>query len=138
MQRQVAELMKKLHLKQEKTGFITVLDDLFTWLNAAGTYQQTCIDSFQETVLGYLKTSTELTSNSLAIIKGFSSVVSSYNQTRRLMSLDDDMPEWLSRKDRKLLQKTKLPGGIKADVVVAKDGPGKYRKISDALKAVPD
>ncbi|KAD7117570.1 hypothetical protein E3N88_04838 [Mikania micrantha] len=116
----------------------SVLDDLMTWLSAASTYQQTCIDSFQETVLGYLKSSTELTSNSLAIVKGFSSVVSSYNQRRRLMSLDDDMPGWLSGKDRKLLQKTKLPGGIKADVVVAKDGSGKYRKISDALKAVPE
>lgn len=28
--------------------------------------------------------------------------------------------------------------GIKADVVVAKDGSGKYKKISDALKAVPE
>ncbi|KAJ0770593.1 putative pectinesterase [Helianthus annuus] len=118
----------------------TMFDDLMTWLSAAGTYQQTCIDSFQENVLDNLKMSTELTSNSLAIIKGFSSVTDSYNQRRRLMSVAgrDDMPEWLSGKDRKLLQNTKLPGGIKADVVVAKDGTGKYKKISDALKAVPD
>ncbi|KAK1423665.1 hypothetical protein QVD17_18972 [Tagetes erecta] len=119
----------------------SLLDDLMTWVSAAGTYQQTCIDSFEENVLGYLKTSTELTSNSLAIIKGISSVASSYNQRRRLMSFveaRDDMPGWLSGKERKLLQDTKLPAGIKADVVVAKDGSGKFKTISDALKAVPD
>ncbi|KAD3640415.1 hypothetical protein R6Q59_003218 [Mikania micrantha] len=116
-----------------------LFDDLMTWLSAAGTYQQTCIDSFQENVMGYLQKSTELTSNSLAIIKGFSSVTNSYNR-RRLMSIaagSNDLPEWLSVKDRKLLQKTKSPAGINADVVVAQDGSGKYRKISDALKAVP-
>ncbi|KAI3664843.1 hypothetical protein L6452_43452 [Arctium lappa] len=116
-----------------------LLDDLMTWVSAAGTFQQTCIDSVEEDVMGYLKKSTELTSNCLAIIKGFSSVANSYIQRRRLMSLSsDEMPEWLSFKDRKLLQKTKLPAGIKADVVVALDGSGKFKKISDALKAVPD
>ncbi|GKB98141.1 tubulin alpha-3 chain-like protein [Tanacetum coccineum] len=46
---------------------------------------------------------------------------------------DDDEDE---EKDRKLLQNTTLVAGIKADVVVAKDGSGKYKKISDAFKAV--
>ncbi|XP_076925641.1 putative pectinesterase/pectinesterase inhibitor 24 [Bidens hawaiensis] len=115
----------------------SVLDDLMTWLSAAGTYQETCIESLEANGLDILKTSSELTSNSLAIIKGLSDVANAYNQRRRLMSVggNGDMPEWLSGKDRKLLQKTKE---IKADVVVAKDGSGKYKKISDALKAVPD
>ncbi|KAL8200172.1 hypothetical protein R6Q57_011511 [Mikania cordata] len=117
-----------------------LFDDLMTWLSAAGTYQQTCIDSVQENIAGYLQKSTELTSNSLAIIKGFSSVTNSYNR-RRLMSIaagSNDLPEWLSVKDRKLLQKTKSHAGTNADVVVAQDGSGKYRKISDALKTVPE
>nr|XP_043608869.1 putative pectinesterase/pectinesterase inhibitor 24 [Erigeron canadensis] len=118
----------------------SLFDDLITWLSAAGTYQETCIESVQENVLEYLKKSTELTSNSLAIINGFSSISNSYNQRRRLLSYagSDEMPEWVSGKDRKLLQKTNLPKGIKADIVVAKDGTGKYKKISDALKAVPE
>ncbi|KAI3695789.1 hypothetical protein L1987_78790 [Smallanthus sonchifolius] len=118
-----------------------LFDDLMTWLSAAGTYQQTCIDNVQENVLGYLQKSTELTSNCLAIIKGISSVTSSYNQRRRLLSYaagSNGLPEWLSAKDRKLLQKTNTPAGIKADVVVAQDGSGKYKKITEALKAVPD
>ncbi|XP_071701737.1 putative pectinesterase/pectinesterase inhibitor 24 [Rutidosis leptorrhynchoides] len=114
----------------------SLFDDLMTWLSTAGTFQQTCIDSVGEKVSPLLKTSTELTSNSLAIVKRFSSVASSYNQKRRLLSVSgtDEMPEWLSSKDSKLLQ---LPAGIKADAVVAKDGSGKYKIISDALKAVP-
>ncbi|KAI3691525.1 hypothetical protein L2E82_49888 [Cichorium intybus] len=119
----------------------SLLDDVMTWLSAAGTYQQTCIDSIQENGSGYLQKSTELNSNSLAITKGFSIVANSFNQRRRLMNIaaaSDEMPEWLSAKDRKLIEKTNLPAGIKADVVVAQDGTGKYKKISDALKAVPD
>ncbi|XP_071701819.1 putative pectinesterase/pectinesterase inhibitor 24 [Rutidosis leptorrhynchoides] len=114
----------------------SLFDDLMTWLSTAGTFQQTCIDMVNENVSTLLKTSAELTSNSLAIVKGFSSVTSSYNKKRKLLSLSgtDEMPEWLSSKDRKLLQS---PAGIKADAVVAKDGSGKYKKISDALKDVP-
>ncbi|KAL9997471.1 putative pectinesterase [Helianthus debilis subsp. tardiflorus] len=115
-----------------------LFDDLMTWLSAAGTYQQTCIDSIQDNVVGYLQKSSELISNSLAIIKGFSSVTNSNNQRRRLMSLVaecKELPEWLSTKDRKLLQ-----SGIEADavVVVAQDGSGSYKRIADALNAVPD
>ncbi|KAD7117601.1 hypothetical protein E3N88_04869 [Mikania micrantha] len=116
-------------------------DDLVTWLSAAGTYQQTCIDGFQENVAGYLKKSTELTSNSLAIANGFSRITNSYKQKRRLMSLaagNEDMPEYLPVETRKLLQNTTLPAGIKADLVVAQDGSGMYKNIFDALNAVPD
>ncbi|KAI7738007.1 hypothetical protein M8C21_006634 [Ambrosia artemisiifolia] len=117
-----------------------LFDDLMTWLSAAGTYQQTCIDSIQENVIGYLQKSSELTSNSLAIIKGFSSLTNSYN-SRKLMSLVaecKELPKWLSVKDRKLLQKTKIANGTEVDVVVAQDGSGKYKRIGDALNAVPD
>ncbi|PWA56828.1 root hair specific 12 [Artemisia annua] len=127
-------LLETDHMDMKSIG--SLLNDHMTWLSAASTFQQTCIDSVQGNVVGYLQNSIELTSNSLAITKGFSSVANSFNQRRRLMS--DEMPPWLSRKDRKLLQNTKLPTGIKADVVVAKDGSDKYKKLSNALKAVPE
>lgn len=119
-------------------------DDVMTWLSAAGTYQDTCIDGFENTTLRanvseYLKDSTEFTSNSLALIKGISNAAESLKFRRRLLTSDDeDMPHWLSPNDRNLLQSSKKPSTIKADVVVAKDGSGKYKTISDALKAVPD
>jgi len=50
------------------------------------------------------------------------------NQTERL-------PPWSDVKERKLM---KLPGSlVNADVVVAKDGSGKYNRISEALKDAP-
>ncbi|KAM7511837.1 hypothetical protein LguiB_010712 [Lonicera macranthoides] len=75
--------------------WLEAIDDLTTWLSAAGTYQETCIDGFANT-----------------------------------------KNAWLRGGDRRLLQSTS--GKIKADIVVALDGSGKYKRISDALKAVPD
>ncbi|KAJ6900941.1 pectinesterase/pectinesterase inhibitor 24 [Populus alba x Populus x berolinensis] len=121
---------------------IDVVDDLRSWLSTSGTCYQTCIDGLSETKLeatahDYLKSSGELTSNSLAIITWISKVASSVNIHRRLMNYEDqEMPKWLHPEDRKLLQSSDLKK--KADVVVAKDGSGKYKRISDALKNVPE
>lgn len=58
---------------------------------------------------------------------------------RRLLSLShqNEEPNWLHHKDRKLLQKDS-DLKKKADIVVAKDGSGKYKTISAALKHVPN
>ncbi|OIW08144.1 hypothetical protein TanjilG_06687 [Lupinus angustifolius] len=126
------------------SSLFDVFDDLTTWLSAAGTYQQTCIDGLEETkqtlkntVESYLQNSTEFTSNSLSIITWINNAANTVN-LRRLLSLpyQNEEPKWLHSKDRKLLQTVDLKK--KADIVVAKDGSGKYRKISDALKAVKD
>ncbi|RXI10035.1 hypothetical protein DVH24_028467 [Malus domestica] len=118
----------------DANSLVDVFDDLTTWLSSSGTYQQTCIEGFDEVkgelkdkVIGYLKNSTELTSNSLAIVSWISKILTRYSQ---------GVPEWLHRKDRKLLQSSDLRK--KADIVVARDGSGKYKTIHDALKAVPN
>ncbi|KAJ7949440.1 Pectinesterase [Quillaja saponaria] len=131
----------------EQSSLLDVSEDLHTWLSAAGTYQQTCIDGFEEakealkdTVVNYLKNCTELTSNSLAIITWISKVASTVNLRRRLMSLTyykNQEPLWLHSNDRNLLQ-TELNLKRKADIVVAKDGSGKYKTIAAALEAVRD
>ncbi|GJY97383.1 putative pectinesterase/pectinesterase inhibitor 24 [Tanacetum coccineum] len=85
---------------------------------------------------------TALTSNSLAELPNrVAKNLNASKHRRRLMSLEgrcDETPKWLAGKDRKLLQNTSMPAGIKADLVVAQDGSGKYKRISDALNAVPD
>lgn len=114
-----------------------------------GTYQQTCIDGFGEaketlknTIANYLKNSTDFTSNSLAIITSISKAASTLNlQRRRLLTLpshQNEAPEWLHHRDRKLLQTTDMDLRRKADIVVAKDGSGKYKTVSEALKHVPE
>lgn len=135
------------NLNNSLSAGIDNVDDLKTWLSAAGTYQQTCINGFEnenETIRSrvheLLKNSTEFSSNSLAIITEISKLTGAIS-SRRLMSLpeeDDKVPKWLSaRKDRKLLQSSSTLKR-KADIVVAKDGSGKYKTITEALKAVPD
>ncbi|KAK6155813.1 hypothetical protein DH2020_010061 [Rehmannia glutinosa] len=120
---------------------LDAFDDLRTWLSSAGTYQQTCIDDLgiSSNRLGAFmnenfKNSTEYTSNSLAIVSSFEESIGALGAIgrRRLMSF----PEWVSSKDRKLLQTSSSK--IKADVVVAKDGSGKYKTIKKALEAVPE
>ncbi|OIV99081.1 hypothetical protein TanjilG_32340 [Lupinus angustifolius] len=126
----------------ENSSLLDVLEDLKTWLSAAGTYQQTCIEGLEETkeslkntAESYLQDSTEFTSNSLSIITWIDKAVTSVN-LRRLLSLNNlnEEPEWLHSNDRKLLKKPDLKKI--ADIVVAKDGSGKYTTISEALNNV--
>ncbi|KAF2294827.1 hypothetical protein GH714_021004 [Hevea brasiliensis] len=139
--------MDHLNSSLSSAGDVSALDavdDLRSWLSAAGSCQQTCIDGLEEANLkanaqNYLKNTSELTSNSLAIITWICKVASSVKM-RRLMSYDDEekvnMPKWLHQSDRKLLQ-TKDLKKI-ADFIVTQDGSGKYKRIRDALKSVPD
>lgn len=130
------------NLNSSLSSSLDNFDDLKTWLSAAGTYQETCINGFESgnlrsSVLEFLKNSTEFSSNSLAIITEISKLAGSIS-SRRLMGLPEDkVPKWLSAKDRKLLQSSSTLKK-KADAVVATDGSGKYKTISEALKAVPD
>ncbi|KAF3776680.1 putative pectinesterase/pectinesterase inhibitor 13 [Nymphaea thermarum] len=136
--------------------------DLRNWLSGVLSYQDTCLDGLKD---GDLKTrmqhglanATQLTSNALAIVTQFSSILSQLQIPeaiakeigghRRLMSdgdgdsfLDDvddndDFPEWMPSSDRRLLKaaETKIP----ADAVVAKDGSGNYTTIGAALAGMP-
>nr|KYP59699.1 Putative pectinesterase/pectinesterase inhibitor 24 [Cajanus cajan] len=128
----------------ENSSLLDVFEDLQTWISAAGTYQHTCIEGFENEkvalksrVVSYLKNSTQFTSNSLAIITWINKAATTLN-LRRLLNLphQNEAPEWLHPKDRKLLLIEDLKK--KANIVVAKDGSGKYKKISDALRHVPD
>ncbi|KAJ4720452.1 Pectinesterase [Melia azedarach] len=138
------------HLEDSLKSGASVLesfDDLKTWLSSAVTYQETCLDGLEEAQAGilsrvsaFLKNSGEMTSNSLAIVSWFSKVANSV-KLRRLMSYspvaDEKVPDWLRPEDRKLLGSPDIWKN-QANAVVAKDGTGKYRTISAALKAVPN
>ncbi|KAK6117888.1 hypothetical protein DH2020_048388 [Rehmannia glutinosa] len=136
-------LNKSMSLRDMK--FFEAFDDLRTWLSSAGAYQQTCIDELENAsnfglstfINQNFKNSSEYTSNSLAIVSSIEESISALGAIgrRRLMNFGEG-PKWLSFKDRKLLQVKRL--SIKADVVVAKDGSGKFKTIGAALKFVPD
>ncbi|PIN21744.1 Pectinesterase [Handroanthus impetiginosus] len=131
--------------------------DAQTWLSAAIANEQACQNGFLDFNLSShlqsfpytLSDFSKFLSNSLAINKamGISSShtaqlhTTKNNKNRRLLIahevLQNDrvsFPGWVSPGDRKLLQssgaRTKL-----ADMVVAQDGSGNYRTISEALAA---
>jgi pectinesterase len=128
------------------------LADLKIWISASITYQETCLDGFQNTtgtagekMRKALNASAEMTSNGLAIVSEIYTVLTSLDLpilNRRLLSDDlpvlghsDEFPSWLNNGKRRLLAAT--PAKLKPDVIVAKDGSGKHKTINDALLDIP-
>ncbi|PIA44326.1 hypothetical protein AQUCO_01700134v1 [Aquilegia coerulea] len=147
------------HAFKDSNDFdITKLDefvgDLKVWLSGSLTYQETCLDGFENTtgtageaMRKALKTSGELTRNALAIVDEIHNAISSLNISnfkRRLLSKGaehpevskDGFPTWVTPTKRRLLKATQ-PAEFKPNIVVAKDGSGKYKTINEALKKVP-
>ncbi|MQL93223.1 hypothetical protein Taro_025861 [Colocasia esculenta] len=110
-------------------------DDAQTWLSAAIANQQTCRNGFLEFNLASQLPSLPFTSNnvseqlsnSLAITKA--GAAPRPGSARRLLSRG--FPNWVSAADRKLLQSST----VNADLVVAKDGSGNHKTISEAVAA---
>ncbi|KAJ0983261.1 hypothetical protein J5N97_011516 [Dioscorea zingiberensis] len=111
--------------------------DVRTWLSAVLTNHDTCLDGLD----GYLKLSMEAQLKSLMASASASLAV--LNAASRSNSHDDvvsqvfDFPSWIAPHDRKLLE-ARSASDIKADVVVAKDGSGKYKTVQEAVDSAPD
>lgn len=107
--------------------------DAQTWLSTALTNLETCKEGFydlkvQDYVLPLLSNNvTKLLCNTLYLNKG------PYNQQKQ--SYKDGFPTWVKSGDRKLLQSSSAAS--KANVVVAKDGSGKYTTVKAAIDAAP-
>ncbi|AES58772.1 putative pectinesterase [Medicago truncatula] len=125
-------------------------EDVMTWLSAALTNQDTCLEGFEDTsgtvkdqMVGNLKDLSELVSNSLAIFSAsgdndFTGVP--IQNKRRLMGMSDisrEFPKWLEKRDRRLLS---LPvSEIQADIIVSKSGGnGTVKTITEAIKKAPE
>ncbi|XP_052198300.1 probable pectinesterase/pectinesterase inhibitor 61 [Diospyros lotus] len=136
-------------LSRSLTSLSGSAQDVMTWLSAALTNHDTCSEGLGE-VSGYVKEQmeerlmdlAELASNCLAIYAAangdddFAGVPIQNRRRRRLMEWPEGFPEWLSRRDRVLLQ-TPAPT-IRADIVVAKDGTGTVTTIAEAIKKAPE
>ncbi|GLJ04820.1 hypothetical protein SUGI_0004330 [Cryptomeria japonica] len=120
------------------------VEDVQTWLSASLTDQVTCIEGFKGVKDDYaesVRNISKLISDSLAIVNSLpvASISPGGQKKRRLLaSVDSELyfPSWLSLADRRLLQSSPA-GGVSANVVVAKDGTGNYRTVSEAVKAAP-
>lgn len=114
--------------------------DVQSWLNAAMTNTEACENGFTNLLSFPLMLSnfTKLLSNSLAINVATVSTPAR-DPIFSEQHVNPDFPNWISSRDRKLLRirPGKLGRGRKqaADVVVAQDGSGTYRTITEALEA---
>ncbi|WCJ18245.1 Plant invertase/pectin methylesterase inhibitor superfamily [Euphorbia peplus] len=132
-----------LHTMSQRTA------ELQNWLSAVISYQQTCLDQFGDPNSKYrtemkdgMLDATQLTSNALAIINGFAKFLSSFNlqlnipgiSQRKLLSLDGDLPEWMSIPHRRLLA---AGDEIKPNFTVTQDGSGDFKTVAAALAKCP-
>ncbi|GLJ10951.1 hypothetical protein SUGI_0138680 [Cryptomeria japonica] len=123
--------------------------DARTWLSAALTNLDTCVEGLANTSSSQAKAQmqsmvqnlTELTSNCLAIISNIANLLGKFKisfTTRRLLTdnlypVTNGFPAWVSAKDRRLLQSE-----VTSNVIVAQDGSGNYKTIQEAVDAAPD
>lgn len=138
----------------DMTKLDVYVEDLKVWLSAAMTYEQTCLDGFENTtgdagekMRQFLKTAQELTNNGLAMVSEVSTLLGSLNfkSGRRLLAAAPTgekrfqrakvIPNWID--NRRLDLATATPLTLKPDVVVAKNGGGKYKTVNEALKDIP-
>jgi pectinesterase len=112
--------------------------DALTWISASIANQQTCRNGFTDFDMSsklqsfpnMLTNFSKLLSNVLAVNK----VSESKRNGGRRRLLSDGFPTWLSAADRKLLQSSGA-GAPTVDAVVAQDGSGNYKTISEAVAA---
>lgn len=108
--------------------------DAQTWLSAALTNIEICRSgSVELNVTNFIaplvsNNVSELISNSLAI----NGALSMDEEQQELSDKKEDFPSWVTRRDRKLLQ-VKTSWSKRANVIVAKDGSGKFKSIQSAI-----
>lgn len=106
--------------------------DAQTWLSAALTNIEICRSgSVELNVTQFIaplvsNNVSELISNSLAINGALS-----IDDRQQESDKHEDFPSWVTKRDRKLLQKTSWTS--RANVIVAKDGSGKFKSIQSAI-----
>ncbi|KAF1860861.1 hypothetical protein Lal_00000275, partial [Lupinus albus] len=145
-------------LDQIREFDLTNVDKIFTsvkvWLSGAVTYQDTCLDGFENTtseaskkMKDLLTSSMHMSSNALAIITNMADTIADWNVTsllggRRLLEDSKNensfnLPTWVDDAPgvHKLL--AEVPFKIKPNVTVALDGTGDFKSINKALKKVP-
>ncbi|CAN6470054.1 unnamed protein product [Victoria cruziana] len=118
------------------------------YLSATIANKETCLEglstasgAFKAVFIANLESLYQIISKALFVLstgKTVTTAGTTPNRRRRLMGISDGFPEWLSLKDRRLLQSSGSGGIDPSNVItVAKDGSGNFTTVSDAIAAVP-
>ncbi|KAG9156685.1 hypothetical protein Leryth_006652 [Lithospermum erythrorhizon] len=116
---------------------------LKAWLSAALSNQDTCLEGFEGTdrrlekfIKGSLTQVTQLINNVLTLYVQLHSIPFKPIRNNTIDKNEEkNFPKWLTNGDKELLVGS--PNGMHADVVVALDGSGHFRSISQAIYASP-
>ncbi|KAL3531567.1 hypothetical protein ACH5RR_010889 [Cinchona calisaya] len=131
------------------------VDQLLNWLSAVYSYQTSCLDGFEKAeyknaLENGMLNATQLTNNAVDIVAGISDLLKSFNNATQLNNFTnqrrllqdyefvmghDGFPTWFRFEDRKLLAGHHRL--LTPNAVVAKDGSGRFKSISEALAAYP-
>lgn len=118
--------------------------NLKAWLSAALSNQDTCLEGFEGTdrhverfIRGSLKEVTQLIGNVLVLYTQLHSLP--FKPPRKGTTTAEkswDFPKWMNEDDQELFKAH--PKGMHADAIVALDGSGHYRTITEAIVAAPN
>ncbi|KAK3041925.1 hypothetical protein RJ639_002233 [Escallonia herrerae] len=118
--------------------------NLKAWLSAALSNQDTCLEGFEGTdrhlesfIRGSLTQVTQLVSNVLTLYTRLHSLP--FKPSRNASSTHDvsmDFPRWITDGEKELLLSS--PSGMHVDAIVALDGSGHYRTITQAISEAPN
>ncbi|KAL3591147.1 hypothetical protein D5086_009787 [Populus alba] len=119
--------------------------NLKAWLSAALSNPDTCLEGFEGTdrhlenfIRGSLKQVTQLIGNVLALYTQLHSLPFKpprNDNATTTNSGSDKFPEWMTEGDQELLKGSSL--GMHIDAIVAADGTGHYRTITEAINEAP-
>ncbi|KAL8462603.1 hypothetical protein ACS0TY_033585 [Phlomoides rotata] len=103
------------------------------WLSGVLTNHVTCSEGLgiKSTIGAILEDLISRSGASLAMLAAVSEP-----DEEVIQDLRGNLPAWVTAADRKVLQSR--GGAIKADVTVAGDGSGNYKKVGDAIAAAPE
>ncbi|CAN8305510.1 unnamed protein product [Cochlearia groenlandica] len=116
--------------------------NVHTWLSSVLTNYMTCLESISDVSLDskprvMIKTKVQdLVSRARVALAIFVSVLPARDDLEMLFP--HHLPSWLTSFDRKLLESAPKTLKITANVVVAKDGTGKYKTVNEAVTAAPE
>jgi len=112
--------------------------DAHTWLSSVLTNHATCLDGLEGTSRDVMENDLQdLISRARSSLAVLVAVLPPKDHDEFIdESLNGDFPSWVTSKDRRLLESS--VGDIKANVVVAKDGSGKFKTVAEAVATAPN
>ncbi|XP_052202883.1 pectinesterase [Diospyros lotus] len=108
--------------------------DAHSWLSSVLTNHFTCMDGLNGSAKSMMEPGLQ---NLIARARGaLAMVVAGTSSPDQLRPLNRRFPAWVTARDRWLMEA--LPRDVKANVVVAKDGSGKYKTVKEAVASAPN